>query len=96
MTVEKATSHIKVTRPPSLFQLPPIGKCIHINNSNSQYESEIISLNIHERNYVILPTPSLDPTLKVGVYVLYQSVWVLILAEPHLVWTPLSLIRSKQ
>jgi len=45
--------YIKVTRPPCLFQLPPWGKCKQLNNSNLPYVSDIILLNIHERNYAI-------------------------------------------
>ena len=41
-------------------------KCKQINNSNSPYVSEIISLIIHERNYAILD--AVFPTLISTVY----------------------------
>jgi len=38
-TLERAASHIKVTRPPSVAAM---GKCTQINNSNLWYVSDVI------------------------------------------------------
>jgi len=34
-----------------------MGKCKQINNSNLEYVSDVISLNIHAKDYAILPMP---------------------------------------
>jgi len=56
MALERATSHIKVT-----LLVAAMGKCKQINNSNLLYMSDITSLIIHERNYVISLMPRFLP-----------------------------------
>ena len=58
MALERAASHIKVTRPPCL--VATTGKC-KVNNSNLRYVSDIISLIIHIHNFINAVLPTLTP-----------------------------------
>ena len=59
--LERAASHIKGTRPPCFILVAAMGKRKQINNSNSPYVSDVISLYIHERNHEISLMPCFLP-----------------------------------